>query len=320
MMRSITATFFLLSFTLCYGQKQALDPERHGVFDRSFSKTITDTIDSHFVHATPVLYPSPTGGFVSGNTGFGENARVQEFFVRNPGYTIEGFLFWFGHKEQTSLPADSSMLIFVFQDMDSAGTIYDSNRVIPRTIWEADTVFFNTIDTSSVFSQGLYFWDIPPKFVNRNYVAGVRFDLLAPGDTIALWSSTDGDPPRTAQAWEFWLNAWRPMLYTWGLHVDLAIFPLINFSTSVSEHEGDFVNPIIAPNPVAESWEILFPDVSTSQTAIRVLDASGRLLFEDTLEPSKKSKRYDAELLSQGLNFVLFIEAGKPVYAVKVIR
>jgi len=320
MMRRLVGCIFLISFSCLYGQKQALPPVDFGVFDRDLAKTITDTIDSHFVGALPTLYPSPNGGFASGNTGFGEVARMQEFFVRNPGYTIEGFLYWFGYKNQTSTPADSSMLIFVFQDMDSAGTIYDSNRVIPRTIWEADTVFLSTIDTSSLFSQGLYFWDVPPRFVNRNYAAGIRFEMLAAGDTIALWSSSDGDAPRPAQAWERWLGAWRPMLYTWGLSIDLAVFPLINFSTSTESIEDAASHPVIAPNPVGEFWEIKTPENWGEGKSFRVVDAAGRFLFEENWPAGQAQKRYSSSVLAPGLNFILFYESGYPIFAAKVLR
>ncbi len=258
-----------------WGQKQALPLPVAGWFPSHFQKTSQDTLDSHFIQATPTLYASPNGGYVSGNSGFGETAKLQEFHLKNNSYTVTGFLYWFARKTQNSAPGDSSRLIMVWMDMDSAATVYDSNRVVPRTTWARDTFLLNDLDTGAVFGPNLFAWNITPRTVNRNHAVGFRFERLAAGDTIALYSSTTGDAPRHAQSWEFWNGAWRPIFHTWGLDIDFAIFPVVDFALGLEENSH---TPVLYPNPAGNTTRLSVPDFALHGGKLHILSMEGKKL------------------------------------------
>ncbi len=267
----------LLSASGLFAQKPSIPLSVSAVFPSSFQKTGMDTLDSHFIQATPTLYASPNGGYVSGNSGFGESAKLQEFHLKNNSYTVTGFLYWFARKTQTSAPEDSSRLIMVWMDMDSAATVYDSNRVVPRTIWARDTFLLADLDTGAIFGPNLFTWNITPRSVNRNHAVGMRFQRLVAGDTIALYSSTNGNPPRHAQSWEFWNGAWRPIFHTWGLNIDFAIFPIVDFSLGLTENSQQ---PVMYPNPARDVTRLAFPDMTISGGKLHLIAMDGKKLKE----------------------------------------
>jgi hypothetical protein len=258
-----------------WGQKQALPVPMTGWFPSHFQKTSQDTLYSHFIQATPTLYASPNGGYVSGNSGFGEKAKLQEFHLKSSSYTVTGFLYWFARKAQNSAPEDSSRLIMVWMDMDSAATVYDSNRVVPRTTWARDTFLLADIDTGAIFGPSLFTWNITPRAVNRNHAVGMRFERLSPLDTVALFSSTHGDAPRPAQSWEFWNGAWRPIFHTWNLDIDFAIFPVVDFTLGVAENPA---SPFLFPNPAQNFSRIQVPDMALKGGKIHFFTMDGKKL------------------------------------------
>lgn len=260
------------------GQKLGMPTGKTGFFPAKTQKALSDTLDSHFVQATPTLYASPNGGYASGNSGYGETAKLQEFHLKKDAYTVAGFLYWFARKSELAPASDSSALIFIWHDLDSGATVYDSNRVVPHSVFERDTVLLSNIDTSSVFGTALFYWEVTPREVNRNYAAGFLFHRLAEGDTIALWSSTDGDPPRKGQSWEFWNGAWRPILHTWNLDIDLAVFPVLDLSTGFEETE--IIGLSIFPNPVVSALHLRRKNGIQVPGKVKILSINGALVDE----------------------------------------
>lgn len=243
-------------------------------------KAITDTLDSHFDSATVTLYAAPVGGFASGNSGYGEKAKIQEFDV-DSSYTVEGFLFWFGYKAIQSSPNDSSAIDFIFYNLDSTANINGIGRFVPKTILEKKEVLLKDIDTSVNFSTGINIWMIPPRIVYQNYGVGIRLDKVHIKDTIALYSSSNGDPPVPTLSWEYWQGSWNTMLNNWGLDIDFAIFPLVDL-TNLSLDNAAFIQGMkakIYPNPVSD---LLFVDLMTtelSELSFTLYDLQGKTVL-----------------------------------------
>jgi len=242
-------------------------------------KSITDTITEHFDSAVATLYAAPTGGFASGNSGYNELAKVQEFDV-DTSYTIEGVLFWFAYKNQQSASTDSSSVDFVFYNMDSSAVINGIGRFVPHTILQSKKVLIADIDTSQYFATGVNVWTFPSFIVYHNYAVGIRFDHLHIKDTLALFSSTDGDPPIPSLSWEYWQGSWNTLLNNWGLDVDLAVFPLVDMS-NLSFHEAPFVHGLklhVYPNPASSFLYVETELEKPASTGMVLYDMQGRIV------------------------------------------
>ena len=273
------------------------------------NKSITDTIFTHFDSATVTLYASPNGGFASGNSGYQELAKVQEFDV-DTSYIVEGFLYWFGYKSHQSAFIDSSAIDFVFYNMDSAALINNLPRFVPKTIIHQKEILVSDIDTSVSFSSGINVWMIPPSIVYSNYAVGFRMEKLNIKDTIAIYTSSDGDPPIPTLSWEYWNGAWNSMEYNWGLDIDFAIFPIVDFS-NLGWEEIPFVSAmklLAYPSPSNDKIQVSMEFINKTSAEVNILDISGKSCIsidQEMYEKGTHSKIMDISNLNSGIYFVV---------------
>ncbi|MCX7743775.1 MAG: T9SS type A sorting domain-containing protein [Flavobacteriales bacterium] len=263
-----------------FAQKTYIATHYKGNKPHHLLKAITDTLDSHFDSVTITLYAAPVGGFASGNSGYGEKAKIQEFDV-DSSYTVEGFLFWFGYKAIQSSPNDSSAIDFVFYNLDSTANINGIGRFVPKTILEKKKVLLANIDTSVNFSTGINIWMVTPRIVYQNYGVGIRLDKVHIKDTIALYSSSNGDPPIPSLSWEYWQGSWNTMLNNWGLDIDFAIFPLVDL-TNLSLDNTAFIQGLKVkayPNPVNDLLFVDFINTELSELSFTLYDMHGKTVF-----------------------------------------
>src|SRR5690606_4871799 len=108
------------------------------------------------------------------------------------------------------------------------------------------------------FSSGVNVWMVNPTVVYNNFMAGFTMENLHFKDTIALYSSTDGDAPIPTISWEKWNGVWVPVYYTWGLDIDFAIFPLVDQLTAGIEDEQYFqqLKMSFYPNPADDILQL----------------------------------------------------------------
>ncbi len=293
-----------------FSQKTYIATHHRGNKPLNSLKAITDTLDSHFDNATTTLYAAPVGGFASGNSGYGEKAKIQEFDV-DASYTVEGFLFWFGYKAIQSAPNDSSAIDFIFYNLDSTANINGIGRFVPKTILEKKEVLLRDIDTSVNFSTGINVWMIPPRIVYQNYGVGIRLDKVHIKDTIALYSSSHGDPPIPSLSWEYWQGSWNTMLNNWVLDIDFAIFPLVDL-TNLSVNDAAFIQGINAkvyPNPASD---FLVADIITTELSelwFTLYDLQGQTVFTKQagiFSPGTYQQTFDVNTVPSG-NYILLI-------------
>lgn len=293
-----------------FSQKTYIATNLRGIKPQDPQKAISDTLDSHFSNATATLYAAPTGGFASGNSGYGEKAKIQEFDV-DSSYTVEGFLFWFGYKKIQSNPNDSSAVDFIFYNMDSTANINGIGRFVPKTIFEQKEVLLNEIDTSINFSAGINVWTIPPRIVYQNYGVGIRLEKVHFNDTIALYSSTNGDPPIPSLSWEFWQGSWNTMLNNWGLNIDFAVFPLVDL-TNLSLDDITVIHGIKAkvyPNPTSRLLHIDYIISDLSELTLNLYDMHGNCVFTmnaGAFNPGNYQQTIEVSSIPSG-NYILLI-------------
>ncbi len=130
----------------------------------------------------------------------------------------------------------------------------------------------------------------PPLTLTSSFYAGVILPSVA-GDTLALWSNSDGDT-NPGTAWEQWSdNTWHPISSAdaWSLNISQAIFPIVtygelpltaNFSadhTEVLAGEAVVFTDLSLGNPQSWEWtfEGGFPSQSTEQNPVIMYDSIG---------------------------------------------
>jgi hypothetical protein len=275
-----------------------------------FLKTTTDTLNAAVLLDSLTLFGSPNGGFMSGNSGYNEYAKVQEFDI-DSACGVEGFVFWFAQKKLNSQPTDSSRIVLVWYDMDSVTTLPDSGRLMPKTRVKTDTLLLSDIDTSSVFDGSVYLWQPGAALAIRNFAAGLIFDLMDSQDTLALWSSYAGNFGK--QTWEYYLNAWTPMYYNWGIDVRFSILALIDRYAGFSQPQP--FSLIAFPNPGVETLHLRVPE-TLKNAGYMLLNSRGQIACERRVGFVPAGEwAIPAHALPSGAYTYLIFEENKPVFS-----
>ncbi|MBK8924433.1 MAG: T9SS type A sorting domain-containing protein [Crocinitomicaceae bacterium] len=239
-----------------------------------------DTLTTHFV-GTPTIY-GITGqpGYLAGNNGYGDLAKMQLFDdnygVVGPG-SVSKVLLSIPVKTQVGAGA-GTFQVKIWADADEA----------PGSEAGSVTLTMADIDTSlSAFqlADGAVFYNVIASFssavtipAGQKFWAGVVLPTSS-GDTLALYTTTDGDfPDAITHAGEFWSDN---SFYTlgdpgnWDIDVALSIFPIVNITalSGISEEEFEMS---YYPNPTNGVMNFVFNSSETSH--ILVKDMSGRIV------------------------------------------
>lgn len=311
--------------TITYAQKPFLLTNTHGYKPVDLTRTITDTLDQHFDSATVTLYSSLNGGFVGGNTGYGEIARAQEFDVDTQAYHVEGFIYWFGYLAHESATSDSSRLMLRFWNNNLSLTIGGLPRMAPNTVFDSTALFLDSINSDTIFAGGMNVWMLgTPKLVGANYSAGFTMEHLHYKDTISLMMSGIGDPPVSYLSWEKWNGTWDLILNTWSIDADYAIFPLVDLSTASVENDL-FIEGLkysLYPNPSSDWMNIEMEVEHANEYMITIHDLSGRLIKTHNvgyLNQGRVSTSIDVFDMPSG-NYILTITDGRKGLSKKFIK
>jgi len=284
---SISIIFCFGVLTTTYAQKTFIETGVNGHRDLDLIRVITDTLDDHFDSATATLYASPNGGFVGGNSGYGEQAKAQEFDVDAPDYYhVEGFVYWFGYKAMESLPADSSYLNLKFWNNNYTASVGSTTRQIPYSVFDSTKLFIQNLNADTMYAGGVNIWMLAtPRYVTTNYSVGFSMEHLHYKDTISLMMTTDGDPPVSYMSWERWNNVWNIIEYAWSLDSDFGIFPLVDMG-SASIESNQFINGLkytLYPNPAADWMNIDMEVQQVGEYNVIIHDLTGKLIKNQNL-------------------------------------
>ncbi len=226
------------------------------------------------------LYTSDGGGYVTGNNEYGDLAKAN-YFANNSSLTLTGIIFDFA----IAKGGNPAIEIVVW---DNSGA---SNS--PGIVKATASIDLNTIKNDVVNEQMTFIPFDPPVVLTSSFYAGVILPT-ASGDTIAVWSNTDGDT-NPGIAWEKWdTGAWYPMNsnQTWSRDIAMAIFPVVNLPLS-ADFTSDITNVQIGQsvhfmdNSIGSptSWEWIFeggnPATSSEQNPVVAYNEAGS--FDVTL-------------------------------------
>lgn len=275
----------IFSCAITYAQKPYLETGITGYHSVDLMRSVSDTLDDHFDSATVTLYASPNGGYVGGNSGFGEIAKGQEFDVDTAAYVVEGFIYWFGYKTHQSSSSDSSRLRLRLWNNNFSTLVGGASRLAPGTTLDSADLSLDTLVADTTFAGGVNVWIIPPRTVTSNYTVGFTMEFLHYQDTVSLMMSTDGDPPVSQLSWEKWNGLWNVIDNTWGLDIDFTIFPLVDLSTASLE-DNHFIQGIrysLYPNPARDWMNVSLEVEHDDEYIITLHDLHGRLVKQINL-------------------------------------
>jgi len=283
-----------------------------------FSQVIDTLGLDEFRNGTTILYTSPNGGFAFGSNGYGDLAKAQ-FFDKGNAIALRKVLLEFGEVVFGSGDANSAITVNVYNNYGDgiivgSGALQDS--IAPDSI-----IAQVSIPVSQLLDDGSFTiadFSSENVILTDDFSVGIDFSLLAEGDTVGLNSTTDGDANGSNNGWELTSDSvWFQVAessYSWGLDVQLAIFPEVELGAPASINEQS-ISVFISPNPTSDFLHINF--AKSGQYEIQLIDAAGR----NVLSTASKNKlsSIDISRLNPGF-YVLSVSDGLSRSAYRIIK
>jgi len=251
---------------------------------------VTDTLGySDFLTGTQVLYDSPNGGYAFGNNGYGDKAKAQSYY-HDQSFVLRKVLLLFGDVKFESADSSSVVRVNVYDNYGIGVTsLGQSDSIAPDSVLGfADIPVYQLVAGGS-FTEASFANDTI--VIRERFSVGVDFTMIALGDTVGLISTTDGDAMGAFNSWELtsnndWFTVEQPV-YSWGLDVSLAIFPVIDAEdpAAIQQFERNLLS--IYPNPCVDQLMISNSELKSGE--IRIYDVSGRKLKEQSYVPDGRS-------------------------------
>lgn len=277
----VSCLFFTLSG---FAQKSAALHSQHQgnpVGINGSSQIFTaDTLNfSVFEASTPSLYASPNSGYASGNNEYGDRAKAQAFVLDSSTVLVETLL-WFGEKKISSGDPNSKVIVRLIR-MDGTGTTtFGETQFGPGSTIDSADLLISNADTAQIMSVAF----TPDLRLYDDFMISVDFSELAAGDTLALYSTLDGDalPQRS---WEQWSDStWHTMQQAWDLEIDFAMWPVVDWTTSGIDSPTFFQGLKLSqntPNPSSGLTAIQYELAQFSdQVNFQIFDVNGKLVYQ----------------------------------------
>ena len=268
----------LMASVALFAQKQAgqsIDVDRPNIDYSSATRVVNDTVwPGDFGTGTPALIGSSNGGYVSGNNGYGDLGKGQQFVISNT-MSVEGALLFFGAKQDG---AGSSLSVDLMDMTGTTGTTSagTGDQACPGTVLASATVTMADVDTT-----GFTAVSFTQTSVSSDFYIGIEMTGLAAGDTVGLVSSSDGEGAELS--WEKWSDGtWYTMVAAWPLGIDYAIWALVDNPDAAGIEDLGFFNgikAIVSPNPVVENANLSIELENASEVTIDIVSATGQFVY-----------------------------------------
>lgn len=313
-MKQLFFILFILALNLGLTAQKAYIPTPVVIGNAQQLKVAEDTLLADtFSFTTPAIYAAPSiiGGYASGNNGYGDVAKAQTFNPRRAVY-VHGAIVWFGVKEYTS-NADTSVVNINMYNMafNATGTSTLGPKLCPDTVNQRVGIKMADIDTSVNFTQGanVVTW-ASPFYSDSLFAVGFSFEDLEAGDTLAAYTNLNGEATTVENSFELEsTGTWKTLNYNWGLDVDLAIFPIVEY-TATGVNTAFATKPNIYPNPAHQFISVTQPDVASYV----LYNTQGQALATGT-----NAKRIDTTTLPNGTYYLLLLNKQGKGFAQAVI-
>jgi hypothetical protein len=308
--------FYILSLLMVFAvasfaQRTAIPGKK--LTNVEFTKTPTDTLVPIGNLGTPTLYSSTGGGFVCGNNGYGDVAKVQAY-INTSNINVEGMLFWCGAKE---LVGGTGTVAANCYDMTGSATISTGTGSGPGTVLGFVTLPMSSIDSGLSAATGFNAVTFTtPINVTSDFALGIDMTNIG-SDTIGIVSSTDavadgspdGDPAGAELTFDKWSDAtWHSFLETgnWSLDIDMFIWAVIDANGAGVGSEYFFDGIKLSqnqPNPANAMTMIQYELQNAGNVTLEVYDMTGRLVVnvdEGKQNAGSHSILIDSEKLQEG--------------------
>jgi hypothetical protein len=267
---------------------------------------VTDTLGyTAFQLGTPTLYASPNGGYAFGNNGYQDKAKAQTYYNEDA-FVLRLVLVEFGDVIFQS--ADSSSVVRV--------SVYDNHGVGVSSIGEVDSIAPDSvlswvdIPVHSILDDGSFTvaeFDHDTVVLSGRFSVGIDLTHLAAGDTVGVVSTTDGDAGGTINAWELtsgdvWFSV-EQSAFSWGLDVDLAIFPVIDENDPAGIATIGNSEFVLYPNPALDFIQIR--GLSQTSYQAEIFDLKGSRVIRLVVE---NDSEIDISFLDPGLYMLVVVD------------
>lgn len=247
----------------------------------SGDKALEDTLYNGFESYTPTLFESPTGGFMNGTNGYGDQAKAQMFFA-DSSYKVLGAMYWFGYKKQTQAPGTSRVVLRMYR-RDAIQQVNGVLAPVPGTWHEQKMLLLEDVPSGNDLAQSALVWLLDTaRFVSGAYFFGFDMELMHPLDTIALFSSDSGQVLRSNMSWEKWQGLWNTIENNWGLPVDFAVFPIVDLENAGVGAGFADIKFRMAGNPAGPGSLLMVESPSPMLIRLQLLTMDGRPVDEET--------------------------------------
>lgn len=245
------------------------------------SAQVTDTLLAWgtFSEGSPTIYASPNGGYAFGTNGYGDLVKAQRFDQEQI-VTLNKVLVMFGVAEYNSNDPNSVVRINVYDGYGTGlTTIGFLDSIAPDSILASVDIPLSNIQSGLGVLMEVDFSAFGLVFSEPFYI-GVDFGHIAMLDTIALYSTTDGDAMGLQQSWEMesdssWVTVLSPS--SWDLDVDIAVFALVDMEPVGIKEMVNLVG--VYPNPATSLVRVHLP--KRSKWIAEIFAADGRLCLKD---------------------------------------
>jgi hypothetical protein len=217
----------------------------------------------------------PQSGYVAGNNSF-LDSRKAEFFERKAGYfTIDNIWFDFAVAYNDTLIPDSLNIdSIVHFEMFSVNP--DNGQ--PQSVVRSFYVDMDTVVRDVALDQATRL-PVSPFDFKDDFFMSVTLPQL--GDTLALWSNTDGDVD-PGNAWEQWQDgSWHAMNAddSWQLNINLGVY-VSQFHGPLSVPEQNNLPEFVAyPNPARDLLNVKWMKQPEEELEISLYSILGQKLM-----------------------------------------
>jgi hypothetical protein len=283
-----------------------------------FSQVIDTLGLDEFRNGSTILYTSPNGGFAFGSNGYGDLAKAQSFDKGNA-IVLRKVLLEFGEVVFSSGDANSAVTVNIYTNYGD-GIIVGSG-VLQDSIAPDSIIAQMSIPVSQLFDDGSFTiadFSSENVILTDDFSVGIDLSLLSTGDTVGLNSTTDGDANGSNDGWELtsdsvWFQV-AESAFSWGLDVQMAIFPVVELDATASINEQS-ISVSISPNPTSNFLNINF--AKSGKYEIQLIDVAGRKVLSATSKNNLSS--IDVSHLNSGL-YILSVSDGLSKSAYHIIK
>lgn len=269
-------------------------------------KSQVDTLYNGFESYSPTLFESPTGGYMNGTNGYGDQAKAQ-MFLADSSYLVLGAVYWFGYVRRTQ-PVGVSQIRLRMYRRDGIQPVNGVPAPVPGSWYEEQPLSVDQIPHGPELSTSGLVWLLDTaRYVSGAYAFGFDLEDMHPLDTVALYSSDSGQVLRNNMSWEKWQGLWNTIANNWNLPVDFAIFPIVNL-----ENAG-FLEPLggwriaLEGQPVRQDSRVRLDVPEPADFRLSLMSLEGRILAVKRLRLAAGSHwiPLDGLLPGSGLYFLM---------------